>query len=73
MRPRALHLASYLVLASACVAQAQAVVDRVEGAVTDPFGAPVEADATLRSISGYLEETATNRDGIRLQGGMSRK
>ena len=63
MRPRALHLASYLVLASACVAQAQAVVDRVEGAVTDPFGAPVEADATLRSISGYLEETATNRDG----------
>ena len=63
MPPRVLRLASCLLLASACIAQAQPIGDRVEGAVTDPFGAPVEATATLRSISGYLEATTTDGNG----------
>ena len=63
MRPRAAFLASYLLLASACLAQAQPVVERVEGTVTDPFGVPIAANATLMSLSGYLEATETDQDG----------
>ena len=63
MRSYAARLASCLILVSASFAQAQPVVERVEGAVTDPFGGKVQADATLRSISGYLEATETDENG----------
>ena len=63
MLRRALPLIPCLLLAAAAAAFAQTAVDRVESTVTDLFGGPIEADAALRSISGYLDETTTDREG----------